>query len=112
MDRTNARWTVPAGTVVVGADGAKVGKVVAARPTYLVVKKGVVFPAAYYIPASALADYDGERLCLRVTKGEALAGHFGDTGDDLSLGSATAAAAGLTASVRSRRATRRLEGAA
>jgi hypothetical protein len=110
MDRTNEQRTVPAGTVLVGADGAKVGKVVAARPTYLVVKKGVVFPADYYIPTSAVADYDGERVYLRVTRGEALAGRFEACYP--SLDSAPAPASAPMAPVRSERATRRLEDAA
>jgi uncharacterized protein (TIGR02271 family) len=72
MDRTVQQWLIPEGTDVVGADGDKVGKVIAAEPTYIVVEKGFFFPTDYYIPTSAINNFDGEKVYLNVTKDEAL----------------------------------------
>ena len=72
MDRTSEQWTVREGTDVISADDQKVGKVVAVQPTYLVVEKGFFFPTDYYIPTSAVANYDGDKAYLSVTKDEAL----------------------------------------
>jgi len=72
MDRTTQQWQIPVGTDVVGADGDKVGKVVAAEPSYIVVEKGFFFPTDYYIPTSAINTFDGDRVSLNVTKDEAL----------------------------------------
>ena len=72
MDRTSEQWTVREGTDVFSADDQKVGKVVAVQPTYLVVEKGFFFPTDYYIPTSAVANYDGDKAYLSVTKDEAL----------------------------------------
>jgi len=72
MDRTVQQWQIPEGTDVFGADGDKVGKVVAAQPAYIVVEKGFFFPTDYYIPTSAINTFDGDKLYLSVTKDEAL----------------------------------------
>jgi uncharacterized protein (TIGR02271 family) len=72
MDRTTQVWQIPEGTDVVGADGDKVGKVVAAEPDYIVVEKGFFFPTDYYIPTSAINNFDGDKVYLNVTKDEAL----------------------------------------
>jgi len=72
MDRTVQQWQIPEGTDVIGADGDKVGKVVAAETTYIVVEKGFFFPTDYYIPTSAINNYDGDKVYLSVTKDEAL----------------------------------------
>jgi uncharacterized protein (TIGR02271 family) len=72
MDTTIEQWNVPEGTDVVGTDGDKVGKVVAAQSNYIVVEKGFFFPTDYYIPTSAIANYDGDKVYLAVTKDEAL----------------------------------------
>ncbi|MDP9369881.1 MAG: DUF2382 domain-containing protein [Chloroflexota bacterium] len=72
MDRTNEQWTFAEGNDVVGSDGEKVGKVVGVHQNYIVVEKGFFFPTDYYIPTSAVADYDGERITLNVTKDAAL----------------------------------------
>jgi uncharacterized protein (TIGR02271 family) len=72
MDRTVQQWQIREGTDVVGADGDKVGKVVAAEPNYIVVEKGFFFPTDYYIPTSAINNYDGDKVYLSVTKDEAL----------------------------------------
>jgi uncharacterized protein (TIGR02271 family) len=72
MDRTVQQWQIPEGTDVVGADGDKVGKVVAAEPAYIIVEKGFFFPTDYYIPTSAINNFDGDKVYLSVTKDEAL----------------------------------------
>src|SRR5690349_14320153 len=72
MDRTVQQWQIPEGTDVIGADGDKVGKVVAAQAQYIVVEKGFFFPTDYYIPTNAINNYDGDKVYLNVTKDEAL----------------------------------------
>jgi len=72
MDRNVQQWQIPEGTDVIGADGDKVGKVVAAEANYIVVEKGFFFPTDYYIPISAINSYDGDKAYLSVTKDEAL----------------------------------------
>jgi hypothetical protein len=114
MDTTARQWQVPEGTDVVGSDGDKVGEVIGANTSYLVVEKGFFFPTDYYVPMSAIANYDGEKVVLTVTKEEALdqgwdvipgdetvgtgTGAFitGATGYDESMGLATEEGAALT----------------
>jgi uncharacterized protein (TIGR02271 family) len=72
MDRTGVRWAVREGADVYGADDAKLGSVVALQPGYLVVEKGFFFPTDYYIPTSAVASFEDDRVYLNVTKDAAL----------------------------------------
>ena len=72
MDSMTEQWVIPEGTEVVAADGDKVGKVVAVDPSYLVVEKGFFFPTDYYVPRNAIANYDGDKAYLAVTKDQAL----------------------------------------
>lgn len=72
MNTTIQQWNIPEGTDVIGADDHKVGKVVAAQDTFIVVEKGFFFPSDYYIPTTAIANYDGDKVYLTVTKDEAL----------------------------------------
>jgi len=72
MDPITQQWNFREGTEVVGADGDKVGKVIGVRQRYFVVEKGFFFPNDYYIPTSAIANYDGDKIYLTVTKDEAL----------------------------------------
>jgi len=60
------------GMTVYGADGDKVGKVVAVDPNYIVVEKGFFFPTDFYIPTSAIASVDDDNIYLTVSKEEAL----------------------------------------
>ena len=60
------------GAEVYGADGDKVGTVSAVYPGYIVVEKGLFFPTDYYIPMSAVASYDTNRVYLNVSKDAAL----------------------------------------
>jgi len=72
MDTIVDQWQIPEGTDVVGSDGDKVGKVVAAESSYIVVEKGFFFPTDYYIPTNAINNFDGDKVYLSVTKDEAL----------------------------------------
>jgi uncharacterized protein (TIGR02271 family) len=72
MERTAQQWNIREGMEVFGADGDKVGKVIGANSQYIVVEKGFFFPTDYYIPASAIASVDDDKVYLAVTKDEAL----------------------------------------
>jgi len=72
MDNSSQQWNFSEGTDVVGSDGNKVGEVVAVHQNYVVVEKGFFFPTDYYIPTSAIANYDGDKIHLNVTKDAAL----------------------------------------
>ena len=72
MDRTTEQWTFAEGNDVVAADGEKVGEVIAVHQNYVVVEKGFFFPTDYYIPTSAITNYDGDKIYLNVTKDAAL----------------------------------------
>lgn len=65
-------WTFAEGATVYGADGEKVGQVIALYGDFVVVEKGFFFPTDYYIPTSAVASYEGDEITLNVTKDEAL----------------------------------------
>lgn len=91
MDQTTTQWTIEEGTDVVGADGGKVGKVVAANSSYLVVEKGFFFPTDYYIPMQAVAGYDGERVVLNVSKDDALHQGWDVAPSDDTVGTGTGA---------------------
>ena len=60
------------GAEVFGADGDKVGTVSEVYPGYIIVEKGFFFPTDYYIPLSAIATYDANRVYLTVSKDAAL----------------------------------------
>jgi len=70
--RGGRRWDIAEGADVVGAEGDKVGEVTAVRRSHVVVEEGFFFPTTYYIPMGAIADYDGEKVRLAVTKEAAL----------------------------------------
>jgi len=60
------------GAEVFGADGDKVGTVAAVYPGYIVVEKGFFFPTDYYIPMSAVASADTDRVYLTLARDAAL----------------------------------------
>jgi len=60
------------GAEVFGSDGEKVGNVSAVYPGYIMVEKGLFFPTDYYIPRSAIASFDADRVYLSYTKADAL----------------------------------------
>jgi len=72
MDPTIQQWNFKRGTEVFGADGDKVGKVIDVTGRYFIVEKGFFFPNDYYIPTSAIANYDGDKIYFTVSKDEAL----------------------------------------
>jgi uncharacterized protein (TIGR02271 family) len=104
MDSTNQEWTITEGTDVVGSDGDKVGEVVAVQDNYVVVEKGFFFPTDYYIPTSAISNFDGEKVYLNVTKADALNQGWDteptatttDTYVDETVGTTTGTTAGAT----------------
>ena len=63
---------ITTGADVFGADGEKVGTVAAVYPGYIVVEKGFFFPTDYYIPMSAVANYDNDQVSLNLAKDAAL----------------------------------------
>jgi uncharacterized protein (TIGR02271 family) len=72
MSWTTQSQQIMTGAEVYGADGDKVGNVSAVYPGYIVVEKGFFFPTDYYIPRSAIASYDGNRIYLSLSKDAAL----------------------------------------
>lgn len=72
VEPRNRGWTFAEGATVLGADGEKVGQVIAVYADFVVVEKGFFFPTDYYVPTSAVATYDGDEIVLNVTKDEAL----------------------------------------
>jgi uncharacterized protein (TIGR02271 family) len=87
MDRINEQWNIPEGVEVFGAEGDKVGKIVAVHPSYVVVEKGFFFPTDYYIPRTAIANFDGENAYLAVSKEQALNQEWSEAPiDDFSVG--------------------------
>jgi uncharacterized protein (TIGR02271 family) len=60
------------GAEVFGADGDKLGTVATVYPSYIIVEKGFFFPTDYYIPMSAIASFDADRIYLTVSKDAAL----------------------------------------
>ena len=63
-----AQTQINSGAEVFGADGEKVGNIAAVYPAYIVVEKGWVFPTDYYIPWSAIASADPDRVYLTLSK--------------------------------------------
>ena len=77
MDRTIEQWRFKEGDEVISADDHKLGKVVgfwpdASDPTHLVVEKGLLFHHDYYVPISAVTNYDGTHVYLDATKEDVL----------------------------------------
>jgi uncharacterized protein (TIGR02271 family) len=72
MDPTIQQWNIREGAEVFGADGDKVGKVISFTDRYFIVEKGFFFPTDYYIPTSAIASADADKIYLSLTKDEAL----------------------------------------
>jgi uncharacterized protein (TIGR02271 family) len=72
VDTMYGQYRFREGMTVYGADGEKVGKVVALDPAYIVVEKGFFFPTDYYIPVTAVASATEDDVYLTVSKEEAL----------------------------------------
>jgi len=69
---TIRQWNIPEGTEIRSVDDEKLGKAVAVQPDYIVVEKGFFFPTDYYIPTTAVTNYDGDKAYLGLTKDEVL----------------------------------------
>jgi len=77
MESTGTQWRFREGDTVFGSDGHKLGKVVGFFPDYtnqqfLIVEKGFIFSHDYYVPISAVSNYEGNEIFLDVGKDEAL----------------------------------------
>ena len=72
MDVETGAWEVREGYNVVGSDGEKVGEVIGLNDAFIVVEKGFFFPTDYYIPTSAIAGVEGDKVRLSVTRDDAL----------------------------------------
>lgn len=57
---------------VVDSEGERLGSVIAAAPTYIVVESGFFFPTDYYIPRSSIAAVTDGVVQLAVTKAESV----------------------------------------
>lgn len=92
MDRvTEMQYQINEGAEVRSADDEKLGKVVGMQQGYLVVEKGFFFPTDYYVPTSAVANYDGDTVYLNVSKDEALNSDWNlNPGAELSTGTVAA----------------------
>lgn len=74
---TTSQWQFMEGDEVFGSDGDKIGEIAAADETYIVVKKGWLFPSDHYIPRSAISTYEDGNIYLAVTKDQALNQEWG-----------------------------------
>jgi len=81
---------IQTGAEVFGADGDKVGTIAAVYPAYIVVEKGFFFPTDYYIPWSAIASADADRVYLTLSKEATLARGWDVRPADLETATATA----------------------
>jgi hypothetical protein len=72
MQRSLIEAQPAVGDAVFGADGDKVGTILALEPGYLVVEKGFFFPTDYYIPLTAVSRSGDGEVYLNVTKDQAL----------------------------------------
>jgi len=79
------------GAEVFGADGEKVGNISAVYPAYIVVAKGWFFPTDYYIPWSAIASADTDRVYLTLSRDATLSRGWDVRPTDLETATATAA---------------------
>jgi len=75
MESTGAQWRFREGDTVFGSDGHKLGKVVGffpdyTNPQFLIVEKGLIFSHDYYVPVSAVTNYEGNEIFLDVGKDE------------------------------------------
>jgi len=86
-----AQTQINSGAEVFGADGEKVGTIAAIYPAYIVVEKGWFFPTDYYIPWSAIASADPDRVYLTLSKDATLNRGWDVRPTDLETATATPA---------------------
>ena len=72
MDRHDLRDLLVEGLDVYGADGSKLGSIIALAPDRIVVEKGFFFPTDYAIPLTSVSRVDADRVWLTVPKAAAL----------------------------------------
>jgi uncharacterized protein (TIGR02271 family) len=59
---------IETGTDVYGSDGEKIGSVAGIADDYFVIEKGFLFPTDIYVPMSAVAGVDDDRVTLSMSK--------------------------------------------
>lgn len=59
---------IETGTDVYGSDGEKIGNVAGIADNYFVIEKGFIFTTDIYVPMSAVAGVDDDRVTLSMTK--------------------------------------------
>jgi uncharacterized protein (TIGR02271 family) len=59
---------IQTGTDVYGSDGEKVGTIAGVADNYFVIEKGFIFTTDIYVPMSAVAGVDDDRVMLSMTK--------------------------------------------
>jgi uncharacterized protein (TIGR02271 family) len=94
-------WEIDNGWDVYGADGDKIGDVHDVQPHYITVSKGFFFPTERYIPVSAIANVEHDRVYLGVTKSEIESRGWDVVPDDDGYGS-TSTGTGFTERTSSR----------
>jgi hypothetical protein len=74
MDQTAGDFPINLGDIVVTADDETLGTVLARKGSHLLVEKGFVFPEDFYVPMSAVSEYNPEdaKIHLNMTRDEVL----------------------------------------
>jgi uncharacterized protein (TIGR02271 family) len=67
MRNTSANQ-IKTGTDVYGSDGEKIGSIAGVADTYFVIEKGFIFTTDIYVPMSAVARVDDDKVMLSMTK--------------------------------------------
>ena len=98
---------IQTGTDVYGSDGEKIGSIAGVADNYFVIEKGFIFTTDIYVPMSAVASADSDRVTLSMTKDQVenedwtnqpsddtyAAGTTTDTHDDVDTGTRAGTAA-------------------
>jgi uncharacterized protein (TIGR02271 family) len=61
---------IKTGTDVYGSDDEKIGSIAGVADTYFVIEKGFIFTTDIYVPMSAVARVDDDRVMLSMTKAQ------------------------------------------
>ena len=59
---------IKTGTDVYGSDGEKIGSIAGVADNYFVIEKGFIFTTDIYVPMSAVARVDDDKVMLSMTK--------------------------------------------
>jgi uncharacterized protein (TIGR02271 family) len=68
--QSDGDWVIDNGWDVYGSDGEKVGAVEEVQPQYVVIGKGLIFHTERYVPVSAIASVENERVHLNIASQE------------------------------------------